>query len=134
MKFIGFPFEVRYLPREQNAWVNLRFPDAKTPLSLRLLLDTGSAITILNRGLASVLNISEITETKEFIDLTLADLRTVRAYVHPVRVEFLGRQLTIDAAFVESHDTASVIGMRGFFDQMQIAFDHASRRVHVAFA
>lgn len=53
---------------------------------------------------------------------------------HDVPVEFLGRRMTIEIAFIPTADKADLVGMRGFFDQMTIAFDHAARRVYVAFA
>jgi predicted aspartyl protease len=133
MKFLGFPHEIRYPAGDQNAYVNLRFPDAKVPFSLRLLLDTGAGVTVLDRKLAKHLNVPKITSSRETVDFTLADKSSVRGYIHPIRVEFLGKPLTIDVAFVPTKEMSSLIGMRGFFDKMQVAFDHAARRVHVAF-
>jgi hypothetical protein len=111
----------------------LRFPDARTPTVINALLDTGAAITILNRKYAKHLNIPKITGSKNAIPLTFATGQVVTGYIHPVRIEFLGRSMTIDVAFVPTEDTADLIGMRGFFDQMQVAFDHAVRKVYVAF-
>lgn len=133
MKFIRFEHEITYPRRDQNVHVTLRFPDAQVPTSLRLLLDTGAAVTILDRKWAKHLNIPNIMSSTESISFVLADKSTVRGYVHPVRVEFLGRSMTIDAAFVPNKDMASLIGMRGFFDQMQVGFDHAARKTYVAF-
>lgn len=134
MKIIAFTHEVSYRPREQSPYVDVRFPDARVPVSLRLLLDSGAGMTVLNRRWANHLNIPKITSSKETVDFTLADKRVIKGYVHPVRVEFLGRSLTIDAAFVPTSETESFIGMRGFFDKMQVGFDHAARKIHVAFA
>ena len=133
MKFIGFEHEITYPVREQNVYVKIRFPDARVPTSLRLLLDTGAAVTVLDRSLAKHLNIPKITGSKDTVDLILADKSRVKGYVHSVRVEFLGKPMMIDAAFVPSKEMESLIGMRGFFDKMQVAFDHAARKAYFAF-
>ncbi len=133
MKFIGFPHEMGYPSSAHNVYARVRFPDARTPTVINALLDTGAAITVLNRKYAKHLNIPKITGSKDSIPLTLATGKTVLGYVHPVRIEFLGKPMLIDAAFVPTEDTQDLLGMRGFFDQMQVAFDHARRKVYVAF-
>ena len=133
MKFIGFPKALQYSIREENVWVQLRFPAARVPLVVRALLDTGAAVTILNRKYARHLHIEKITGSTDTLDLKLPDGRSVRAYVHRVPVEFLGQPFEVDVAFVPTSDTADVIGMRGFFDRMIVAFDHAHRTTYFAF-
>lgn len=53
------------------------------------------------------------------------------AWIHPVEIEFFGRPLTIEAAFCPAWDMKNLLGMRGFFDQVVIAFDHAEQRLYV---
>jgi hypothetical protein len=133
MKFIGFTHDLQYPTGDHNAYVSLRFPGARTPTVIRAMLDTGAAVSVINRQFARHLNVSNITDTTDTMTLTLADGRPVLAYVHRLPAEFLGRPLMIDVAFVPTIDTADLIGMRGFFDQMIVAFDHSRRTVHVAF-
>ena len=133
MRFIGFPHEISYPSAVHNVWVNLRFPQARTPTVIKALLDTGSGITVLNRKHAKHLRVPDITSSSEVIELVLADGGRAQGYIHKMPVEFLGRQLSIDVAFVPAMDTADLIGMRGFFDQMTVAFDHAQRKAYVAF-
>jgi hypothetical protein len=54
-----------------------------------------------------------------------------RAYIHEFEIDFLGRRMTTPAAICPEWDTQNLLGIRGFFDQMVVAFDHAERRVYV---
>lgn len=133
MKFVGYTHELAYRRTDHNVWVNVRFPSARQPTVVRAMLDTGAAITVLNRKWAHHLGIEDVTDANDDIELQIATKSMVKGYIHPVAAEFLGHPMIIDVAFVPSHDTADLLGMRGFFDQLQVGFDHSNRRVHIAF-
>jgi hypothetical protein len=52
------------------------------------------------------------------------------AYLHPIEIEFLGHRMRIPIGFVPSWDEGidNLLGMHGFFEQMQVAFLHRERR------
>jgi hypothetical protein len=94
-----------------------------------MILDTGAEISILNRDLIRILGL-QVHEGQP-VELEVANRASAQAWVHPVEIEFLDRRLTIQAAICPDWDTKNYLGMRGFFDQLVIAFDHAQRRVYV---
>jgi hypothetical protein len=67
----------------------------------------------------------------ELVELEAANRDSAPAWVHPVEIDVLGRRLTIQAAICPDWDTKNLLGMRGFLDQMVVAFDHAQRRLYV---
>jgi hypothetical protein len=51
--------------------------------------------------------------------------------LHSLQVELFGQRLTIPVAFSEAwpEGTQNLLGMRGFFEQMLIAFNHSQRQL-----
>jgi predicted aspartyl protease len=126
MSTLTFPDEHRYDGHKVLVWIQVL--GRSIELKLEVVLDTGAAISVLNRDLVRVLNLN--VESGEAIDLMVANKQATRAYVHLIDIEFLGRRLTIPAAICPDWDTQNLLGMRGFFDQMIVAFDHANRTIH----
>ena len=96
------------------------------------MLDTGAGVTILNHKYAKHIGIDNV-RGGEKISFTTATNQKLLAWIHPVRIEFMGKPMTIDVAFAPTVETANLLGMRSFFEQLTIAFDHKDRRVDFAF-
>jgi hypothetical protein len=96
---------------------------------IEMVLDTGSEISLLNRRFVAPLGL-DLT-AGESISRRVASGEIAQAWIHPVEIEVLGRGMTTEAAFCPDWDTQNLLGMRGFFDQMVIAFEHAQRRIYV---
>ena len=94
-----------------------------------MVLDSGAEISLLNRQFIEPLNLS-VTNGQP-IELMVANGDVAPAWIHAVEIDFLGRRLTIQAAICADWDTPNLLGMRGFFDQMVVAFDHAGRKLYV---
>jgi predicted aspartyl protease len=97
-------------------------------LLVNMILDTGAEVSLLNRGYLDELPI--VLHDGEPIHIIVANGEQAPAWIHPVAIEFLGRPLTIEAAICPDWDTQNLLGMRGFFDQFVVAFDHANHRVY----
>ena len=102
----------------------------RTPVQVaaEMILDTGAAISLLNRRFAVPMGLS-ITDG-EPITLMVANGEVERAWIHRLTVDVLGRRLIVPVAICTDWDTQNLFGMRGFFDQIVVAFDHANRTIH----
>jgi predicted aspartyl protease len=97
--------------------------------SVRMVLDTGADVSLLNRQFVGPLGID--LESGTSIRLELANGDKATAWIHPVEVELLGRTMIIEVAICESWNTANLLGMRGFLDQIVLALDHRRHRLYV---
>ena len=128
MRAIQFADEHSYTGHK--ALVAVRLTDARVPIRVDMVVDSGAEVTVLHRDFLAVLGIMNVA-TGEPIELMVANKDAAPAWIHPVSIEFLGRPMTIEAAFCPSWDMTNLLGMRGFFDQVVIGFDHAEQRLYV---
>ncbi len=126
MKTLNLWSEHRY--DGDKVLASVRLLGARIPTRVEMTLDTGAEISLLNRDFAAHLTLS--IREGEAIELMVANKEVTRAYIHAIDVDFLGRRLTIPAAICPEWDTQNLLGMRGFFDQMVVAFDLANRAIH----
>ena len=114
-------------------------PEAGPPLTVNALLDTGAEYSIFDRALLPGLGIANVTSVSSpdnvigVMPANLADeTRKDVAYVHPIRVEWLGYQMTVPIAFCPTWDEGidNLLGMRGFFEQLNVAVSHQKRMVY----
>jgi predicted aspartyl protease len=126
----SIPFETEHLYAGHKALGSVRLIEARIPLRVDMVVDSGAEITVLNRGFVSVLGIADV-HSGEPIELIVANNDSRPAWIHPVKIEVLGRTLTIEAAFCPEWDMKNLLGMRGFFDQLVIAFDHEWRQLYL---
>jgi hypothetical protein len=101
------------------------------PYLVNAVLDTGAAVSAFDRALLPDLGIADIRGGTE-IDIRAAGNQKALGYLHSLRVEVLGRALTIPVAFCPEwpEGTRNLLGMRGFFEQALMAFEHQSRKIH----
>jgi len=104
---------------------------ANLPYLVDAILDTGAAVSSFDRALLPDLGITDVRSGKD-IHVTAANNERGVAYVHTVRVEVLGHVLMIPIAFCPDwpEGTRNLLGMRGFFEQALIAFEHQQRKIH----
>lgn len=126
MKTIAFRDEHLYDGHKALVWVQIFGRGIE--LNLEMVLDTGAVVSVLNRGLARGLHLK--LESGEPVEVMVANGDVARAYIHNISLDFLGRRLTVPAAICPDWDTPNLLGMRGFFDQTVVAFDHANRTIH----
>jgi hypothetical protein len=100
---------------------------------IQALLDTGSGISVFDKGLVGYLGIPDVT-TGAVVEITSASQvgTSDTGYIHELSVVILDRSLTIPVVFCPSwpEGTVNVLGMRGFFDHWLFAIDHARRRLY----
>jgi hypothetical protein len=101
------------------------------PYLIDAVLDTGAAVSVFDRALLPDLGISDVRSGTE-IDLRPADNECRKGYLHPLRIEVLGHTLLIPVAFCPDwpEGTRNLLGMRGFFEQTLMAFEHQNRKIH----
>jgi hypothetical protein len=102
--------------------------DGGIEVAFEAVLDTGAEVTLLNRLLARHLPIR--IEDGEPITLGVVSGDVSTAYMHDVRLRILGEIRSLRVGFVPDWNTKNFLGMRGFFDQTIIAFDHANHRIY----
>jgi predicted aspartyl protease len=127
MKVLRFANEHPYTGHK--ALVSVRLIGAPVPMRLNMVIDSGAEVTVMHRELLAVLGIDDVT-TGIAIQLMVANKESQPAWIHRVEIECFGRRMTIDAAFCPAWDMKNLLGMRGFFDQVVIAFDHAEQRLY----
>ena len=123
-----FTLEDEHHYSDNKAVALVRLLAARPRTRVEMVLDTGAEVSLLNRQFLAPLRLT--AADGERIDLMVANKEFTRGYIHHVDIEFFGRRLTIPAAICPDWDTANLLGMRGFFDQMVVAFDHANRTIH----
>jgi hypothetical protein len=128
MKSLTFQREFAYTGNKIRMPISLILP-SDIEIAIEAILDTGAEVTILNRLLAERLSIE--IEDGEPIELGVVSGQSSTGYLHDIRLRILGDELSVRAAFVPDWNTSNFLGMRGFFDQMVVAFDHAQRRVYL---
>lgn len=130
---ISLLFEEEYTYGARHvAAVPVKFhPPSGLSFSVAAFLDTGAWTSVFNCSIASRLGIPDIS-TGDPIDFRLPNGDQVQGYAHPVDLEFLGHRLTVPIAFCPSFPTnsPSLLGMRGFFEQIRVAFEHGTRKVY----
>ena len=129
MRAFTFRDEFTYRGHKATTLVELVRPWVRTVLKVEMSLDTGAEISVLNRMFLRQLRLN-VTDGSS-ATLTVANGDTAQAYIHPVEIRFLGRQMTVQVAICPDWDTENLLGMQGFFDQMVVAFDHAQWRIYV---
>jgi predicted aspartyl protease len=128
---LKFAQEYRYSSAQHIVSVPIRIrPSASPPFEQLAVLDTGAAVSRFDRSILSRAGITDIT-TGEPMKAYMADNTEYQCYVHPIEIEFMGHVMTIPAAFCDDWDNVNnLLGMRGFFEQMLAAFDHARRKFY----
>jgi hypothetical protein len=108
------------------------FTAGQLPLAQRAVLDTGASFSVLDKALAPLIGIDHI-ESGEPLDLRTANDEPHRAYLHDIQIEFLGFAMTVPVAFVPSWPEGidNVLGMYGFFDQLDTALLGKQKRLLV---
>lgn len=115
--------------------------DGSLPLTVNALLDTGAEYSVFDKALLPGLGIAEVTKVGSPDDViaimpaNLADeSKKDVAYVHRIRIEWLGFQMTVPIAFCPSWDEGidNLLGMRGFFEQLDVAVSHQNRMVYAS--
>ena len=124
----SFQFENEHAYHDDKALVSVRLLGTRIPTWVQMTIDTGAEISVLNRSLASQLRLK--VEEGRSVGLKVANGDIAAAYVHEVAIDFVGRRLTIPVLICPEWDTENLLGMRGFLDQMVIAFDHAQKRIY----
>ncbi len=98
---------------------------------IEMVLDTGASVTTLSASLLRTVNIADVRSGAHVV-MSVANDDQHDAWIHPVRIEFMEREMTIAAAFCpEWPGMKNLLGMRGFFDQIRFALDHRNRIVHI---
>ena len=126
MTTIAFDRDIIYVGHKAIA--SVRLVEARDPILLEMVLDTGAAISLLNRYFIAELGLA--LHDGEPIELIVANGDSAPAWIHSIVVDVFGRRLTLDTAICPSWDTKNLLGMRGFSDQMVVAFDHGNRTIH----
>ena len=127
MRSFSFQSEHTYAGDKVVIPVSLIRP-AGVELAIEMIVDSGAEVSLLSRNLIRPLRLN--VEDGRPIELMVANGDVARAYIHPVEISISGRRLTVEAAVCPDWDTRNFLGMRGFFDQMAVAFDHANRTIH----
>jgi hypothetical protein len=101
------------------------------PYLVEAILDTGAAVSLFDRALLPDLGITDVTKGTE-ITLRAANDQTAKGYLHTLQIEIFSRRLLIPAAFSPfwPEGTKNLLGMRGFFEQALVAFEHQRRTIH----
>ena len=101
------------------------------PYWVPAILDTGASVTYLDNALLPHLHIADVRAGPS-IPVTVANGEQGTAFLHSLRIEVFNRQLSIQAAFCPDWPpgTKNLLGMRGFFEQILVAFDHGIRRLY----
>lgn len=128
MKVLSFEQEFAYGDTHR---ISVPIRVENLPYLIDAILDTGAGVSCFDRRLLPHLGIADV-RTGRPIEMRAADNNLCWGYLHTVRVEFLGRALAIPVAFCPDwpEGTPNLLGMRGFFEQMLVAFDHQNRTVH----
>lgn len=90
-------------------------------------------MSVFDHAILPSIGIPDVTTGTE-VWLTAASGEQKKGYQHRLKIEFLGRPLTIPVAFCPAWPAGrpNLLGMEGFFEQLVIAFEHEYRRVSVA--
>jgi hypothetical protein len=101
------------------------------PYLIDAILDTGASVSTFDRALLPDLHISDVRTGIE-IDLMAANNQRGKGYLHPLQIEILGNRLSVPVAFSPDwpEGTKNLLGMRGFFEQALVAFEHQRRRLY----
>ncbi len=111
--------------------VPVRLRDSKTPYVIMAILDTGATYSVFSKSHAGPLGIADITTGSEPLILTVANGATDTAYIHTITLECFGRIYRAPVAFCPTwpDDVPNLLGMRGFFSEFVVAFDHKRKRI-----
>jgi hypothetical protein len=107
------------------------------PLTAPALLDTGSETTVLSTIWAPQIGIADVTVGSQGVERFIEASKPPTdpgdpGYIHLVEVEWLGIRRSIPVAFVPawSDEMENLLGMRGFFAGLIVAFNHDDRLVY----
>lgn len=105
------------------------------PYQVEALIDTGAGVSCFDRALLPDLAIGDVTTGIAIPVRSANDAVAGTGYLHSIRIEIFGRDMTIPVAFCPDwpEGTPNLLGMRGFFEQMLIGFDHQQRRMYYSF-
>lgn len=108
------------------------------PYQIQAIIDTGAGVSCFDRAILPDLGIGDVT-TGTAIPIRAANDDgsgpAATGYLHPLQIEIFGRSMNIPVAFSLDwpEGTANLLGMRGFFEQMLIGFEHQQRRMYYSF-
>jgi len=124
-------------PDDHSPEVQIRiFPKGigSVPVAITAVLDSGASVSMFDKSLLGLFGIADIA-TGQKGEVRTANNEIADAFVHNLDIEFLGRQMTIPVMFspVWPDGTPNLLGMKGFFEQLLIAFKHQERAALVAF-
>ncbi|MCH8919209.1 MAG: retroviral-like aspartic protease [Chloroflexi bacterium] len=130
---IAFSQEFAYPGQRRASLIIEVVPPTGATFELRVVLDTGASISKFDHALAARMGITNIRETSRIIQPRAVDNASTVGYVHPVTINFLGRQLTIPIVFCPDWPAGgdNLLGMEGFFEHGIFAFEHARQRVYI---
>jgi hypothetical protein len=108
------------------------FPAGRPPITVNAVLDTGAAISFFDRALLPILGITDVSSGTK-IPLTAANNDPADGYAFPVHLEIFGAPMTVPLTFSPDwpEGTTNLLGMQGFFDQVEVGLDHSARRLYV---
>jgi Aspartyl protease len=126
---LTFEERVAYVHALHSLSVPLRIlPLTGAPFTVNAILDTGAAMSTLDRALAARLGIADVTSGTP-TPVRLPDSSYADAFSHDVTVELFGRRLLLPALMCPSwpEGTENLLGMKGFFEQILFGLNHAER-------
>lgn len=108
--------------------VPIRIHGGPQPFTVSAILDTGAAISVMDSTFTSQLGIVDYTSGAHR-ELRAANGQRADGYIHSVRIEIWGNLMVIPIAFTPRFPT--LLGMEGFFDQLQFGLVHAAKKYYV---
>lgn len=126
MRIITFADDLIYAVEDGVATVKIRIhPVSGQPYEVDAVLDTGASVSRLSPSLIPDFGIPDVTSGLP-VRVTAASNERTMAYIHRVPIEFDGRMIDIDAAFVPAwgNDVKNLLGLKGFLSRMQAGFEH----------
>jgi len=128
---LTFQGEYSYNPQPLAIFPVRILTPSGAPYMIQAVLDTGAWHSVFSHVHAQSLGISDITSGTP-IPLVAADGVRARGYAHPVTIEFLGRRMTVPIGFCPDWpaDMPNLLGMRGFFDKILVAFEHQREKMY----
>jgi len=102
------------------------------PFTVIAALDTGAYMSVFDHAILPTIGINNVTTGKR-VWLTAANGQQDQGYEHSLKIEFLGRPMTIPVAFCPAwpRGMPNLLGNAGFFGQLIIAFEHGFKRFSV---
>lgn len=128
-------FDDRYVYAGDSVTVQIGLtPVTGVPFLINATLDTGAVITAFDISLVRRLGIADVAAGAP-TTVRLPNNQLVPAYIHDVTIEIFGHEMTIPVVFCPSFPpgTDNLLGMRGFFEQIRVAFLHGEHTLSYRF-